>query len=240
MISTEQQQLEDISKEYIDPDAGRKIDQLLLSMIVQQIMPWVKGPEVLEMGFGDGQWTELIISKFGHSNIVDCSKTLLKLVKNKYQEKAILHESLFEEFQPSRKYDSIVCSYVLEHVVNPIEILRKASGWLKENGSLVVIVPHADSFHRRLAVLMNLQDKTSDLGPTDIKMGHRRVYSIAQMENDLKAAKLKVINHRGLFLKFLPQNLMTSLSRGFLEAMMLLSREVPMEYSMAIAFNCTV
>src|SRR3982750_447639 len=109
--NTEINALEKISDEYLKPDAGRMVDKKLLSMIVDQVIPWINGPEVLEMGFGDDEWTSKIIGKIGRSNILDASSGLLKICQDKYQDKIQTYESLFEEFEPQKKFDTIIASY---------------------------------------------------------------------------------------------------------------------------------
>lgn len=236
--SSEKNKLEKFAEGYIKPDSGRIIDTRILALIVDEIMPWVKGPKVLEMGFGDDAWTAKLIKKFGSSSIVDASEVVLKKANHKYRSKVKTYTSLFEDFKPELKYDTVIASYVLEHVEDPIEIMYKSSQWIKSNGHVLVVVPHADSFHRRLAVAMGLQKKTEELGATDKKIGHRRVFTMAHMEKDIKAAGLKIHQKKGLFVKFLPQNMMTSWSNELFDGFMKLGGELPMEYSGAIVYDC--
>jgi SAM-dependent methyltransferase len=240
MVETETLHLERIAKEYTQPDPGRLVDRQFLEWTVDRMLPWIKGPEVLELGFGDDQWTSRILARFGRTNIVDASQTLLQRAKDKYGERITTYQALFEEFSPPKAFTSIVASYVLEHVADPVQILTRATQWLAPQGHVLIVVPHADSLHRRLAVSMGLQSKTSDLGPTDRQMGHRRVYTIAHMESDIKAAGLRVVSKRGHLLKPLPQGMLTGFSAKMLEGFMKLGDEMPMEYSSSIAFDCAL
>ncbi len=232
--------LEKIAGEYIDTDPGRIIDRKILAMVVGQIMPWIKGPDVLEMGFGDDAWTTSVIKKFGKSSIVDASEILLNQAKNKYGKKITTFNNLFEDFKPAVKFDSVIASFILEHVDNPVNIMKKARAWIKPGGQMIVIVPNANSYHRRVAVKMNLHKKISDIGSTDKQMGHRRVYTVSSMEKDITAAGLKVKKKNGFFLKFLPQGMMTGFSDDLLLGFMKLGEEAPMEECATIAFNCGI
>jgi trans-aconitate methyltransferase len=238
MVETETLHLERIAKEYTEPDPGRLVDRQFLGWTVDRMLPWIKGPNVLELGFGDDQWTGRILARFGHTHIVDASQTLLARAKEKYGERITTYHALFEEFAPPKSFNSIVASYVLEHVEDPAQILARATQWLAPQGHVLIVVPHADSFHRRLAVCMGLQAKTSDLGATDRQMGHRRVYTIAHMEDDIKAAGLRVVSKRGHLLKPLPQGMLTDFSAKMLEGFQKLGDEMPMEYASSIAFDC--
>jgi SAM-dependent methyltransferase len=230
--------LERIADEYKRPDPGRLVDRQFLAWTVDRLLDWVKGPEVLELGFGDDQWTDKIIGRFGHSHVVDASERLLVQAQAKYGELLTTYSSLFEDFCPTKRFDTIVASYVLEHVEEPVQILSRAAGWLAPGGRVLVVVPHADSIHRRLAVAMGLQSRTDALGPTDRQMGHRRVYTIAAMERDIRAAGLQICHRRGLLLKPLPQGMLAGFTGAMLEGFMKLGDEAPMEYAASIAFDC--
>lgn len=230
--------LKNISNEYLNPDKGRQVDQKILGLVVNEMLPWINGPSVLEMGFGDDQWTSKIIEKIGSTSIVDASEDLLAQAKKKYGDTVQTYSSFFEVFKPEKKYDTILASYILEHVHNPVEVLLQANSWLQPTGKIIAIVPNAGSFHRHLAVQMGISKSINELGYTDIQMGHRRVYTFEEFERDIEAANLKIVSSRGLFVKFLPQNQMTELSDEQLTGFMKLSSVVPKENCVAIAILC--
>jgi len=231
--------LEKISDEYLNPDPGRIVDIKLVTMMLDEVLPWINGPEVLEMGVGDDIWTARIINKIGRSNIVDASVKLLKTCKEKYKEKMQTYESLFENFKPDKKFDTIIASYILEHVEDPVLVLKNASEWLNSTGKLIAIVPHAGSFHRRLAVAMGLHNNLTDLQEVDHRLGHRRVYTIEAFDKDITDAGYNIQKRTGFFTKFLPQAMMTNMSDGMLKGFMNLSMQLPIEYAASIAFICT-
>lgn len=231
--------LEKISNEYLVPNPGRIVDKKLMSLIAKEILAYIEGPEILEMGFGDDEWTSKIINKNGHTNIVDASGILIKKSKEKYGDNITTYESLFEYFNPDKKFDTIIASYVLEHVDDPVEVLKKATEWLKPNGKLIAIVPHAGSLHRRLAVSMGLLENVTDLGSTDQQLGHRRVYTLDSFSEDITKSGLFIEEKLGLFTKLLPQSLMCDISDDMLNGLMELSKRLPIEYAASITFICT-
>jgi 2-polyprenyl-3-methyl-5-hydroxy-6-metoxy-1,4-benzoquinol methylase len=238
MSETETGLLERIAMEYQRPDPGRMVDRQFLEWTVDRMLPWIVGPEVLELGFGDDQWTARILARFGRTHIVDAAGNLLERAREKYGSRVTTYHALFEDFCPDKAFDTIVASYVLEHVEDPVRILTRAAGWLAPSGHVLIVVPHADSLHRRLAVCMGMQQTTDALGPTDRQMGHRRVYTIARMEEDIRQAGLAVVRRQGSLLKPLPQGMLTGLSKAQLEGLMKLGDEMPMEYASSIAFDC--
>lgn len=230
--------LDRISQEYREPDAGRRVDRKLISMLVGRTIPWLTGPEVLEMGSGDDQWTEHLIGHFGHSHLVDGSRTLIDAAQRKYGARLTAYHSLFEDLDPGKQFDTVLCSLVLEHVDDPVEVLGRAAQWLKPQGHLVVIVPNALSLHRRLATAMGLTSAAAELGPSDIRLGHRRVFTAASIETDLAAAGLHIVRTAGWMTKLLPQGMMTEYSDALLEGLMRLGDELPREHACFLAYDC--
>lgn len=167
---SEMAKLDRISQEYQQPDAGRRVDQKLISLLVGRAIPWMIGPEVIEMGSGDDQWTQRLIQHFGHSHLVDGSRTLIEAARKKYGTKLTTYHSLFEELDPGKQFDTVLSSLVLEHVEDPVKVLATAAGWLKPQGHLIVIVPNALSLHRRLAVAMGLTRAADELGESDVRL----------------------------------------------------------------------
>jgi len=236
--ASEKKFLEGYSSEYLQPDKGRKVDNKVECLAVKNVVSWVKGPKILELGFGDGIWTEELIRNFGSSEIVDASKILLNDAKTKYGNKVKLYENLFEKFSPPYRYNSIIASYVLEHVINPVFILKKCKKWILHNGKIIILVPHAYSIHRRLGVEMGIIKRVDSLGEVDKSIGHRRIYTIPQMENHIKKAGLKIKKKRGLFIKVLPNKEMALLSDEILSGLVGLGAKLPMEYSCILLYQC--
>jgi len=230
--------LDRIAREYKEPDPGRRVDQKLVSLLVERTIPWMTGPEILEMGSGDDRWTKRIIEHFGHSHLVDGSRTLIDQAKEKYGARLTAYHSLFEELKLQKTFDTILASMVLEHVERPSKVLATASGWLKPEGRLIAIVPNAGSLHRRLAVVMGLQRTADELGPSDIRLGHRWVFTSPRIEAEIAEAGLKIVRKRGWLTKPLPQAMMTEFSDALLKGLMLLGDELPPEFACYLAFDC--
>jgi 2-polyprenyl-3-methyl-5-hydroxy-6-metoxy-1,4-benzoquinol methylase len=236
--TSEMARLDRIAQEYRQPDAGRRVDQKLISLLVDRAIPWMTGPEVLEMGSGDDQWTARLIEHFGHSHLVDGSRTLIEAARAKYGARLTTYHSLFEELKPEKQFDTVLSSLVLEHVESPVKVLTATSHWVKPQGRMVVIVPNAHSLHRRLAVAMGLARAADELGESDIRLGHRWVFTRASIEADLAKAGLQIVRKAGWLTKPLPQGMMTGFSDALLEGLMKLGDELPMEYACFLAFEC--
>lgn len=238
MLKKEKQFLENYSDEYIKPDLTRRVDRRIEELVDQFTLSWVKGPRVLEMGFGDGVWTRHLVKKFGRSEIVDASTILLSMAKKKFGNKVTLHESLFEKFVPPYKFDTVIASYILEHVIDPVQILKKSTQWLTKNGRVIIIVPNATSLHRRLGVEMGIMKRVNELGRADIKIGHRRVYTTKLMEEHIKKAGLKVQRHDGVFLKAVPNSMMENFPDKVLAGLMTVGQKLGPQFCNTIIYQC--
>lgn len=162
-----------------------------------------RGNSLLDMPCGDGVLTSLMAPKFRRVVGLDASSKHLALAREALPT-AELHEALIEDFETDERFDTITMINVLEHVADPIMVLRKAADLLSDEGVLLVHVPNARAINRRLAVLMGTLAECEELSPFDIQIvGHRRCYSLSSLCSDLKLAGLKINATGGVFYKML-------------------------------------
>lgn len=169
----------------------------------QACLEYARGDSLLDMPCGDGALTSMLAPRFKRVVGVDASSKHLALAKENLPN-VEFHEALIEEFDTSERFDTITLLNILEHVVDPVEVLRKAAGLLSDDGVLLVHVPNAYAVNRRLAVLMGTLTECEELSPFDIHVvGHRRSYSLAMLCEDVERAGLKVKATGGVFYKML-------------------------------------
>ena len=215
------------AKPYIDIPPEHRPDLSMKQRLIQRVLPMLRGPDVLEMGAGIGDWTSAIVNRFGRSHVVEGSKKLVEMAKESFDKSVQVHHSFFEDFDPEMQYDSIVCSLVLEHVRDPVECLRRMKRWLKPGGIAFVSVPNADSLHRKMGVILGIQKDTNDLGESDRSIGHRRVSRQHELEFDLENAGFRILCNLSMGLKVLPNSLLMGLTDAQLAALIDLGEEVP-------------
>lgn len=238
MSEQEKNMLEENSSLYLAPDPGRVVDQKVSRYMVEKMLPGLRGPKVLEMGFGDNYWTGPIIEKFGRAYIVDASASLLEKARELYGDKVTTYVSLFETFETKEKFDTVLATFVLDHVADHMAVLSQARTWLADGGEVLIMVPHAGSLHRRLAVCMGMQKEETDLGETDIQLVHRRVFTIERLEADLASLGYRVVQKGGMLSKALPQGMMTGFSDEILKGLVELGSSLPMEYAAVLVYKC--
>lgn len=200
----------------------------LIYYVIKKIEPYLTGNSVLELGCADGKVTNILPNYFKEITVVEGSVKYIEIVKQKLNHKGNFINSLFEEFETAAIFDVILALHIFEHVIDPISILKKARGWLKSDGYLIVSVPNALSIHRNIGVKMGLIKKIDELNDRDLKLGHRRVYTPDLLREQLSAAGYKVIKMGGAFLKPLSNSqIETQWDEELMDAFHLLSEEYP-------------
>ncbi len=182
---------------------------------------------VLEMGYGEGNFTAELIKRDYRVTLVDGSEALLKKARDSYKDKVLTECSLFEEYSAKDKFDCVLATHVLEHVDYPVPLLERMKTWIKPNGKIILIVPNKESLHRQLAVIMKLQPALDTLGARDMLVGHKRVYSLETLTADVLKSGLKVKETTGFFLKVLPNSMMLSYSKELINALNEVSPLIP-------------
>jgi 2-polyprenyl-3-methyl-5-hydroxy-6-metoxy-1,4-benzoquinol methylase len=160
----------------------------------------IQGTNILEMGPAEGVMTELLYTLGKKLTVVEGAETFCKSLKERFPNAEVVN-SLFEQYQPSQKFDNIVLGHVLEHVDNPVEILRHAASWLSPQGKILAAVPNSRSLHRQAAVIMGLLPFEETLNDMDRHHGHRRVFNPETYRQAFLQAGLKVDVFGGYWLK---------------------------------------
>ncbi|MDB0055421.1 class I SAM-dependent methyltransferase, partial [Bacteroidia bacterium] len=163
------------------------------------IKPFFRGKKALELGPASGFMTKNLVNDFEKLDLIEGSNELLDQIPN--YENVIKTHSLFEDFETTELYDTIIMAHVLEHIENPVAILEKVHSWLSDSGVFIVSVPNAKSLHRLAAVKMGLLTSEYQLNSRDHQLGHYRVYDLETLENHAKEANFQILNKGGYFLK---------------------------------------
>jgi 2-polyprenyl-3-methyl-5-hydroxy-6-metoxy-1,4-benzoquinol methylase len=202
-------------------------DNILLAYECEVLRPRLQGPNVLEMGCGRGVTTRFLSKLFPTLHVVDASEQCLRLASAGVPASVRFTCSYFEKFEPDSRYNSIVLAHVLEHLDDPIAILERSAQWLQPGGSLHIIVPHADSLHRRVGVAMGLLRKVDALNDRDVSLGHRRVYTRKKLREHVNAAGLKAIHEDFILLKIFSNSQLEPLDPKLIQALFKLGHEFP-------------
>jgi 2-polyprenyl-3-methyl-5-hydroxy-6-metoxy-1,4-benzoquinol methylase len=159
----------------------------------------------LELGCGSGQYTERLVELYARVDVVDGSLELLDKVVGRLGHPPHLHahHSMAEVFLEStqREWDHIYLTFLLEHLENPISVMKAIKARLAPSGRVFIAVPNSRSVHRVLAHRSGLISSTEELSDNDVAVGHRRVYHADLLRDHLHAAGLRVLREQGVGLK---------------------------------------
>ena len=164
---------------------------------------FIKGG-LLELGSYKGDLTRRFLPFFDDITCVEASDAALAEARNKLGSKVNYVNSLAERATLPRRFENIVLTHVLEHLDDPVLVLRRVNDeWLTESGRFLLVCPNANAPSRQIAVKMGLISHNAAVTPAEAEHGHRRTYTLDTLERDAVAAGLKVIHRSGIFFKAL-------------------------------------
>lgn len=198
---SEQRRLEQAAASYSNPETASITDREAEHHAASQSMDLVCGPDVLMLGAATGVWVDLLLDRFARFEVVDAVESMVRDMEHRFPGRIAGHVALFEHFQPESLYDTVILGHVLEHVQDPVGLLKSCGEWLKPRGRLVILVPNSQSLHRLIGVQLGYLARATDFSPADLALGHRRVYDRETLIQDVVAAGLEVIHFEGSVLK---------------------------------------
>jgi len=174
-------------------------DYQLADFNFQTLRAFFKGRKALELGPASGYMTKLLVKEFDTIDLVEGSESLLRQIPDYPNIRKFC--SYFEEYETTEQYDTIVMSHVLEHIKDPVLVLRKIYNWLDADGIFLISVPNAKSIHRIVAVEMGLLKSVYELNTRDHELGHYRVYDMDTLKSHVREAGFNIKETGGIFLK---------------------------------------
>jgi len=113
------------------------------------------------------------------------------------------HGVPFEAVDLDETFDAIFLINTLEHLDDPVLVLRRIRSWLSPQGRLFVLVPNANAPSRQIAVKMGLISHNSAVTPSEAANGHRNTFSFDTLERTTREAGLSTLQRGGLIFKAL-------------------------------------
>lgn len=172
--------------------------------MLQSFIPFFRKGSLLELGSFKGDFTKRFMPFFNDITCVEASEEALKMAQNEFGDRLKFVHSMFEDAVLPATYDNIVLTHVLEHIDDPIAVLKRVNNeWLSDTGRFFLVCPNANSPSRQIAVKMGLISHNSAITPAEAEHGHRITYTLDTLERDARAAGLKVVYRSGIFFKAL-------------------------------------
>jgi SAM-dependent methyltransferase len=96
----------------------------------------------LDVGTGDGRlFAKVALKSVGPHDAID-----IKDFREVKPANVTFHKCDAERFKTSKKYDTIIMNHTLEHMENPIGVLKKFHGMLKPGGRMLIAVPNSQGW----------------------------------------------------------------------------------------------
>jgi SAM-dependent methyltransferase len=172
--------------------------------MIQSFEPFFTKGCLLELGSFKGDFTRRLRPYFDDITCVEASDEAIAEAKQKLGDTVRFVNSPFENASLPGRYDNIVLTHVLEHLDDPLLVLKRINEeWLTETGRLLLVCPNANAPSRQIAVKMGLITHNSAVTPAEAGHGHRRTYTLDTLERDAVAGGLRVVHRSGIFFKAL-------------------------------------
>ncbi|WP_250658627.1 class I SAM-dependent methyltransferase [Alkalimarinus coralli] len=177
---------------------------VLHPFIIRSFEPFFKEGKLLELGCFQGMFTKRLLQYFSDITCVEASDAAIAVARNNVEGNITFVNSTFEKVKLPGQYNNIVMTHVLEHLDDPILVLKRINDeWLAEGGRLFLVCPNANAPSRQIAVKMGLISHNASVTPQEREHGHRVTYSLDTLERDATAAGLNVVYRSGIFFKAL-------------------------------------
>jgi 2-polyprenyl-3-methyl-5-hydroxy-6-metoxy-1,4-benzoquinol methylase len=172
--------------------------------MMRSFEPFFVDGNLLELGSFKGDFTRHVLPSFSDITCVEASNEAIEQARQRLGDRVVFVHGLFEEVKLVDRYDNILLMHVLEHIDDPVKILRRINeDWLSEKGRLFLVCPNANAPSRQIAVKMGLISHNAAVTEGEAEHGHRRTYSLDTLERDAAAAGLTVVHRSGIFFKAL-------------------------------------
>jgi 2-polyprenyl-3-methyl-5-hydroxy-6-metoxy-1,4-benzoquinol methylase len=172
--------------------------------MIRSFAPFFKKGSLLELGSFSGDFTRRVMAHFEDVTCVEASDVAIEEARKKLGDKVTFVNSVFEKAILPKRYDNIVLTHVLEHLDDPVLVLKRVNEeWLADNGRFFLVCPNANAPSRQIAVKMGLISHNTAVTPAEAEHGHRCTYTLDTLERDAVAAGLNVVHRSGIFFKAL-------------------------------------
>lgn len=193
------------SKDVTDHKYSYNFDyDVMHPFMVKSFAPFFRQGSLLELGSFQGAFTKRLLPFFKDVTCVEASDEAITKARLEIGSAATFVHAVFESVVLPKTYDNIVLTHVLEHIDDPVLVLKRVNEeWLSKNGCFFLVCPNANAPSRQIAVKMGLISHNSAVTRPEAEHGHRITYTLDTLERDARAAGLKVVMRSGIFFKAL-------------------------------------
>ncbi len=172
--------------------------------MIKSFEPLFNKGSLLELGSFKGDFTKRFLPHFDDVTCVEASSDAINEARQNLGNKVTFFNELFEKVTLPKRYDNIILTHVLEHLDDPILVLKRINDeWLAPGGRFFLVCPNANAPSRQIAVKMGLISHNAAVTPAEAEHGHCCTYTLDTLERDAVAAGMNVVHRSGIFFKAL-------------------------------------
>lgn len=170
--------------------------------MVKSFQPFFINGNLLELGSSRGHLTKRLLENFDDITCIEASNVAIADAQKTLGDRVKFVNSIFEKAVLENRFNNIVMTHVLEHLDDPVLVLKRVNNeWLEDGGRFFLVCPNANAPSRQIAVKMGLISHNSAVTTAELEHGHRCTYTLDTLERDANAAGLKVLYRSGIFFK---------------------------------------
>lgn len=221
--------------------AGQGFQHRMFHCIIKHIAKDFRSGKLLDIGCGNGSLTKKFASIKSFPTVVgvDTDATDIQLAKKTLPSGQFIAAPI-ESLEIDTKFDTIVMFQTIEHLVDPVAVLKKVKSMMAPLGGLLLTTINAYSLNRRLGMAMGMIKHCSDLTENDILVGHQRIYDQDMLRQDLFTAGFRGYEVQGMFFKPFSNAQMELYSDDVIEGLYKVGKELPVDYCALLYAKCKV
>jgi SAM-dependent methyltransferase len=195
----------------------QEFDDINKKMVIEEIRRFIKPGRMLELGYINNIWTDALLAAGGTVDILEAASNHVARARQFFSDnpQVTVHHTLFEDYAPQEKYDTILMSGVVKHIPDDIGFLRHARAWLKPDGVVIGCTQNSRSFHRRLGAYMGLERSPEAHNKRDKEVFNVHQYDRFKWRALFLEAGYEVEKIEGVFLKILSTEQMMYLGQKY-------------------------
>ncbi len=178
-------------------------DAIVREYMMRAFDPFLPEGRALELGCYEGDSTEWLARRYADLTAVEAAPGLVEAARNRFGARVKFICSTFEACDLNETFDAIFLINTLEHLDDPVLVLRRIADWLSPTGRLFLLVPNANAPSRQIAVKMGLIRHNAAVTEAEWKNGHRNTFSLDTLERAARDGGLSPIHRGGLIFKAL-------------------------------------